>query len=146
VFRHRSRADPVRSVRRSFRTARRPAALKEPLRLALQQLDQDLTVSQTLTMEEYVAQFFVGINVFNTVLGGFGIMALLLAALGTYGVLAYSVNQRRREIGIRMAVGARSSQLIRMIARQGDCVSRAGFSCWFLVLVLVWRQPTKRRR
>lgn len=103
----------------AVRTSGDPAALKTPLRSAMEELDPDLTVSQLLTMDEFIAQFFVGINVFNSVLGGFGIMALLLAALGTYGVLSYSVGQRRRELGIRMAVGARPGMVVRMIARQG---------------------------
>jgi ABC-type antimicrobial peptide transport system permease subunit len=81
-----------------------PAELKEPLRASLQELDPDLTLSQVLTMDEFVEQFFVGIQVFNTILGGFGILAILLASMGTYGVLAYQVGQRRHEIGIRMAV------------------------------------------
>jgi putative ABC transport system permease protein len=102
-----------------LRTAADPREVAEPLRTALQGLDQDLTVSQVQTMEEFVAQFFVGIQVFNVVLGGFGLVALLLASLGTYGVLAYSVSQRSHEIGIRMAVGAEQRQVARMIARQG---------------------------
>jgi ABC-type antimicrobial peptide transport system permease subunit len=70
-------------------------------------------------MDEYIAQTFVGLNVFNTILGGFGCMALLLASIGTYGVLSYSVAQRRRELGVRMAIGAKPSAVVRMVAGQG---------------------------
>jgi len=111
-----------------LRTAGDPQDAKESLRVAVQELDPDLTVSQTRTMDEFVAQFFVGINVFNTVLGGFGVMALLLASLGTYGVLAYSVSQRGHEIGIRMAVGARPGEVVRMIARQGITLGVIGLA------------------
>ncbi len=102
-----------------LRTRGEPHAVAEPLRVGLEALDRDLTVSGILTMEEYVDQFLVGVRVFNVVLGGFGLVALLLASLGTYGVLSYSVSRRGHEIGIRMALGAESRQVVRMIARQG---------------------------
>jgi len=102
-----------------LRTRGQPRAAAEPLRTALEELDPDLTVSQMLTMEEYVDQFMVGVRVFNAVLGGFGLVALLLASLGTYGVLSYSVSRRGHEIGIRMALGAEGPQVVRMIATQG---------------------------
>lgn len=111
-----------------LRTEGDPREAAEPLRVAVQELDPDLTLSQVRTMEEYVAQFLVGIQVFNVVLGGFGLVALLLAALGTYGVLAYSVSQRSHEIGIRMAVGAGSRQVVRMIARQGLWLGAVGLA------------------
>jgi len=102
-----------------LRTRGEPHAVAEPLRVGLEALDRDLTVSGILSMEEYVDQFLVGVRVFNVVLGGFGLVALLLASLGTYGVLSYSVSRRGHEIGIRMALGAESRQVVRMIARQG---------------------------
>lgn len=116
-----------------------PGALKAPLRSSLQTLDPDLTLSQVLTMDEVVEQFFVGIQVFNTILGGFGVLAILLASLGTYGVLAYQVAQRRHEIGIRMAVGARSREVVAMITRQGLVMSLAGLALGGLVLVPLTR-------
>jgi putative ABC transport system permease protein len=116
-----------------------PQALKEPLRTAIQALDPDLTLSQTLTMDEFVEQFFVGVQVFNTILGGFGILAILLASLGTYGVLAYQVGQRRHEIGIRMAVGAQSRAVVRMVTRQGVAMAALGLVIGGLVLVPLTR-------
>lgn len=101
------------------RTGGEPRAVAGPLRDALAELDRDLALANVLTMEEYVEQFFVGIRVFNVILGGFGVVALLLAALGTYGVLAYTVSLRRREIGIRMAIGAAPGEVVGMVARQG---------------------------
>lgn len=116
-----------------------PGELKEPVRTALQAIDPDLTLSQLLTMDEVVEQFFAGIDVFNTILGGFGVLAILLAALGTYGVLAYQVTQRRHEIGIRMAVGARGTEVIRMVTRQGALMAGLGLALGGAVLVPLTR-------
>ncbi len=117
------------------RAAGDAAALKEPLRAAVQEIDPDLTLSTVRTMDEVVEQFFVGVQVFNTILGGFGILAILLASLGTYGVLAYQVGQRRHEIGIRMAVGAEGARVVRMVTRQGVVMSLVGLGLGGLVML-----------
>jgi putative ABC transport system permease protein len=120
-------------------TATDPGALKEPLRTTLQALDPDLTLSEVLTMDEVMDQFFVGVRVFNTILGGFGILAILLASLGTYGVLAYQVGQRRHEIGIRMAVGARGREVVTMVTTQGLWMSVLGLGIGGLVMIPLTR-------
>lgn len=112
-----------------------PLRLKEPLRLGLQSLDPDLTLTQVLTLEELVEQFFAGVNVFNVILGGFGLIGILLASLGTYGVLAYQVTQRRQEIGIRMAVGASGRDVLRMVTRQGLWMAAIGLALGGVLLV-----------
>lgn len=111
-----------------LRTAGDPRSAADPLRRSLQRVDPDLSLSSVLTWDEYIDQFLVGIQVFNVVLGGFGLVALLLAALGTYGVLSYSVNQRRREIGIRMTVGAQPRGVVAMMARQGLLLATIGLA------------------
>lgn len=116
-----------------------PGSMKEPLRQKLQELDPDLTLSQLLTMDEVMEQFFAGVNVFNSILGGFGILAILLASLGTYGVLAYQVTQRRQEIGIRIAIGAQGRDVVKMVARQGVVMGAAGLALGGLVLVPLTR-------
>ncbi len=112
-----------------------PAALKEPLRTEVERLDPDLTLSAQLTMEEVEEQFFAGVDVFNTILGGFGLIGILLASLGTYGVLAYQVSQRRHEIGIRMAIGARGREVVTMVTKQGLAMAVLGLALGGLVLV-----------
>jgi len=92
-------------------------------------------VNQVQTMEEFVDQFFVGIRVFNTLLSGFGALALLLASLGTYGVLAYSVGQRRHEIGVRMALGAQESQVTRMVVKQGLLMAIIGLGIGTVLVI-----------
>jgi len=123
----------------ALRVAGDPGALKEPLRLSVQELDPDLTLAQVLTMDEFTDQFFVGVSVFNTILGSFGVLAILLASLGTYGVLAYQVSQRRHEIGIRMAVGAQAGEVVGMVTRQGVGMSLLGLGIGGLVMVPLTR-------
>ena len=112
-----------------------PNLLAEPLRAALRGLDPDLTLSQILTMNDVTERSFVGINIFNTILGGFGILAILLASVGSYGVLSYSVNQRRKEIGIRMALGAESESVVWMVARQGVWLALLGLGIGGLLMI-----------
>jgi predicted permease len=116
-----------------------PAVLKEPLRTSVQALDPDLTLSDVLTMDEVMEQFFVGVQVFNTILGGFGILAIILASLGTYGVLAYQVGQRRHEIGIRMAVGARGREVVGMVTTQGLWMAALGLGIGGLLMIPLTR-------
>lgn len=131
--------DPMASYALVARSAGDPVNLKEPIRTAIRSLDPDLTVSQLLTMEEFDEQAFAGINVFNTILGGFGLLAILLASVGTYGVLAYQVTQREHEIGIRMAVGAQGGQVVRMVARQGIWMVILGLALGGVVLIPLTR-------
>ncbi len=112
-----------------------PGLLAEPLREALRGLDQDLTASRILTMDEVTEQNFAGISIFNNILGGFGVLAILLAAVGSYGVLAYSVNQRNKEIGIRMALGAERRSVVWMVARQGVLLAIIGLAIGGLFMV-----------
>lgn len=101
------------------RTLVAPDALAGAMRNELTAADSRVTIGRIETLQAFVDQFFVGANFFNAILTGFGALALLLAALGTYGVLAYNVTQRSQEFGIRMAMGAGPSTIVRMVTRQG---------------------------
>jgi len=90
--------------------------------------ERQLTVGQVITMEGFVEQFYVGLNLFNIILTGFGGLAMLLAAVGTYGVLAYNVAQRRQEIGVRMAMGAARGRVLRLFVRQGATLAVVGMA------------------
>ena len=112
--------------------------LAEPARRELLAFDRSIALTQVQTLDQFIERFWVGQQVFTAVLAGFGTLALLLAALGTYGVLAYSVARRTHEIGIRMAVGAGRGAVVRMVVRQGLVLGVAGIACGIpLVLVAV---------
>jgi putative ABC transport system permease protein len=113
------------------------SGLAPVLRRELQAQDPRLTLGTIQTLDQFIDQFFVGVNVFGTVLSSFGALALLLAALGTYGVLAYGVAQRSREIGVRLAIGARRGQVVSMVTRQGLTLGLLGLALGAPGVVLV---------
>jgi putative ABC transport system permease protein len=82
-------------------------------------MDPELPVSQVRTMETVVRQTFASQQFSAVLLGGFSLASLLLAAIGIYGLLAYSVTQRTREIGVRIALGAEPQTITRMVVAGG---------------------------
>jgi cell division protein FtsX len=97
------------------------------LRDVVHRIDPDMPVSNARTMQDYYQQRAIKTpNIISESVAGLGTMGLILAMVGLYGLIAYSVSQRRREIGIRMAIGADRQKVIRMILRQGLTLGSIG--------------------
>lgn len=97
----------------------READLISPLRAAVAEMDPDLPIFDVRTMEERLARSVMTDRLRMLLLAAFGTLALFLAGIGLYGVLAYSVTQRSIEIGIRMALGSSAAAIFRMVVGQG---------------------------
>jgi putative ABC transport system permease protein len=102
----------------ALRTASHPTLLAPAMRAALQGIDPDQPVQSIATMQDVIAGVTSEPRFRMRLLGAFSIMALLLAAIGIYGVLACSVTERTHEIGIRIALGADPGDVMRMVLRR----------------------------
>jgi putative ABC transport system permease protein len=104
-----------------------PAALAEPLRDAVRAIDPNMPVFGVRTMEDfYHASSAAATSLLVDLVAGMGSIGLLLSVIGLYGLVAYAVNRRTREIGIRMAVGAQTGSVLRMVMRQGLAIAGTG--------------------
>jgi predicted permease len=130
---------PPRQMAVALRSEGDPLTLSGPTRETLWKVDPKLSVAEFQSMEDFVGQFFMGMRIMNGILSGFGGLALLLAAIGIYGVIAFTVSRRTHEIGLRMALGARKLDVLKLVVREGLVLVAIGFGIGIPGILLVNR-------
>ena len=114
-------------------------ALVAGARHAIASLDAELPIFEVMTLEKVISESILGLSyvaVMMTVLGG---IALVLACVGVYGVMAFAVSERTREIGIRMALGAERRNVLRLVIGRGLVVTAIGLSIGFVLSLMLAR-------
>lgn len=121
------------------RSSMAPSSVAAGIRQSVHAIDKDLPVTDISTLSSAVDQSVAQERFRVFLLGSFAAIALVLAAVGIFGVLSYSVSQRRREVGIRMALGARQQDVLRMVLLQGTRLTLAGIAIGVAAALLLTR-------
>jgi predicted permease len=123
-------------------TTGQPESTVPAVRRLIQSQDQTLPVTDVLTLSDTFAPYLYFYGLFGLLIGACGLLAILIAVIGIYGVVAFAVSQRTREIGIRMALGADSHQILTLVMRQGMILAVYGLSVGLLLALVSTRVLT----
>lgn len=132
-------ASPGRSLALLVRTKTTPRAQADAVRRVFREIDPGLATWDVRSMEEVRVVTTWEQRFFGNLMGTFAAQALLLACLGVYGLLAYAVSRRTHEIGVRMVLGARPVDVVRMVVRHGASLAAAGVSLGLVLALAVGR-------
>lgn len=122
-----------------LRTPMKPEAIVPSLRVAVQRVDSNLPLMNIRTMQEQIDADLQQERMFATLSAGFGVLALTLACVGIYGIMAYTVVQRTNEIGIRLALGAERGQVRGMVLREAGMLAVLGVATGLAVALWLGR-------
>ncbi len=117
---------PLRNPAVAIRTAGDPTAMVSDVRAAIRSVDPDQPLTLARTMDAHIEYEVAAMSFLAMFVGALGVLAMFLSAMGIYGVMAHIVLQERREMGIRLALGAKAGQLVGMVTRRGLLLSLVG--------------------
>lgn len=131
--------EPLRNPSFALRTAGSASGLAADVRRAIASVDPDQPVVLIRSLDDHIRESLAGPRVIGIFVLALGSLAMVLAAIGIYGVMAHTVTQATREIGIRMAIGARRGQVVRMITRRGLVLTGIGLAAGAPLAFLIYR-------
>jgi putative ABC transport system permease protein len=144
VYRLHDQTDQVGSLPSGVvvRTTVEPVSIVSAIRQAIWSVDKDQPVWHVQTIDDIVDRQLSTATQSTTLLGAFALLALLLASLGLYGVLSYAVTQRTNEIGLRLALGATSGDILRSFGKRGMALTLAGLVIGLVLAAIAARSMT----